>query len=80
MVNYVLIAVMFLHGGCMHVLGDMGFLQILGGKIEDLLGHWKYLLFYPLCGIVAAQSQVITSPHSAISMVGASGAIAGVWE
>jgi membrane associated rhomboid family serine protease len=69
---------MFLHGGWMHVLGNMLFLWVFGNKIEDLLGHGKYLVFYLLCGIVAALGQVIASPYSTIPMVGASGAIAGV--
>ena len=69
---------MFLHGGWMHVLGNMWFLWIFGDNIEDLLGHGKYLAFYLLCGIVAALGQVIANPYSTAPMVGASGAIAGV--
>jgi len=69
---------MFLHGGWMHVLGNMWFLWIFGDNIEDLLGHTKFLLFYLLCGTAAAAGQVIASPYSTIPMVGASGAIAGV--
>jgi len=69
---------MFLHGGWMHVLGNMWFLWIFGDNVEDLLGHAKYLLFYLLCGTAAAVGQVLTSPYSTVPMVGASGAIAGV--
>jgi membrane associated rhomboid family serine protease len=69
---------MFLHGGWLHVLGNMWFLWIFGDNIEDLLGHAKYLVFYLLCGMVAALGQVIASPYSTVPMVGASGAIAGV--
>ncbi len=69
---------MFLHGGWMHVLGNMLFLWVFGNRTEDLLGHGKYLLFYLLCGTVAALGQVIASPYSTVPMVGASGAIAGV--
>jgi len=69
---------MFLHGGWMHVLGNMWFLWIFGDNIEDLLGHTKYLAFYLLCGVAAALGQVISSPYSTVPMVGASGAIAGV--
>jgi membrane associated rhomboid family serine protease len=69
---------MFLHGGWMHVLGNMWFLWIFGDNIEDILGHAKYLLFYLLCGIGAAMTQVYFSPDSRVPMVGASGAIAGV--
>ncbi len=69
---------MFLHGGWMHVLGNLWFLWIFGDNIEDILGHGKYLLFYLLCGIAAAFTQVLMNPFSRIPMVGASGAIAGV--
>jgi membrane associated rhomboid family serine protease len=69
---------MFLHGGWMHVLGNMLFLWVFGNRIEDVLGHAKYLLFYLLCGIVAALGQVVADPYSTAPMVGASGAIAGV--
>ena len=69
---------MFLHGGWMHVLGNMWFLWIFGDNVEDILGHAKYLLFYLLCGMAAAFTQVFFSPYSRVPMVGASGAIAGV--
>ena len=69
---------MFLHGGWMHVLGNMWFLWIFGDNIEDILGHPKYLLFYLMCGIAAALTQVFFNPVSRVPMVGASGAIAGV--
>ncbi len=69
---------MFLHGGWLHVLGNMWFLWIFGDNIEDILGHGKYLLFYLVCGIAAAMSQVALNPDSRVPMVGASGAIAGI--
>src|SRR2546421_12874499 len=69
---------MFLHGGWMHVLGNMWFLWIFGDNIEDILGHGKYLGFYLLCGVVAAMTQVLFNAGSRVPMVGASGAIAGV--
>jgi membrane associated rhomboid family serine protease len=69
---------MFLHGGWMHVLGNMLFLWVFGNRVEDLLGHGKFLVFYLLCGIVAALGQVVADPYSTAPMVGASGAIAGV--
>jgi membrane associated rhomboid family serine protease len=69
---------MFLHGGWMHVLGNMWFLWIFGDNIEDILGHVKYLVFYLMCGIAAALTQVFFNPFSRVPMVGASGAIAGV--
>ncbi len=69
---------MFLHGGWLHVLGNMWFLWIFGDNIEDILGHGKYLLFYLACGIAAAMTQVLMNTESRVPMVGASGAIAGV--
>jgi len=69
---------MFMHGGWLHVLGNMWFLWIFGDNIEDILGHEKYLVFYLLCGVVAALTQVFFNFDSRVPMVGASGAIAGV--
>jgi membrane associated rhomboid family serine protease len=72
------ITAMFLHGGWLHVLGNMLFLWVFGDNIEDILGHAKFVVFYILCGVVAALAQVLLDPSSRIPMVGASGAIAGV--
>ncbi|HTT24293.1 MAG TPA: rhomboid family intramembrane serine protease [Candidatus Sulfotelmatobacter sp.] len=69
---------MFLHGGWMHVLGNMWFLYIFGDNVEDYLGHFKYLVFYVLSGLFAMATQVLINPHSNVPTVGASGAIAGV--
>lgn len=69
---------MFVHGGWLHVLGNMWFLYIFGDNVEDRLGHGMYLVFYLLCGVGAALSQTMLSPSSHMPMVGASGAIAGV--
>jgi membrane associated rhomboid family serine protease len=69
---------MFLHGGFMHLIGNMWFLWIYGDNVEDVLGHGKYVLFYLACGVAAALTQYFTSPESRVPMVGASGAIAGV--
>jgi membrane associated rhomboid family serine protease len=69
---------MFLHGGWMHVIGNMWFLWIFGDNIEDILGHAQYVVFYLLCGIAAAMTQVYFNSNSQVPMVGASGAIAGV--
>jgi rhomboid family protein len=69
---------MFLHGGFFHVAGNMLFLWIFGDNVEDYLGHFRYLVFYLVSGIVAALSQIILNPSSTIPTVGASGAIAGV--
>jgi membrane associated rhomboid family serine protease len=69
---------MFLHGSWMHVLGNMWFLFIFGDNIEDYLGHFKYLTFYLLAGLIAMGTQVAIYSHSNVPTVGASGAIAGV--
>jgi membrane associated rhomboid family serine protease len=73
-----LLTSMFLHGGFMHLIGNMWFLWIYGDNVEDILGHWKYLLFYLSCGVGAALVQVLAAPGSRVPMIGASGAIAGV--
>ncbi len=73
-----LITSMFLHGGWMHIVGNMWFLWIFGDNVEDSLGHGKYLLFYLLCGVAAALAQVAINPDSRVPTIGASGAIAGV--
>jgi membrane associated rhomboid family serine protease len=69
---------MFLHGGVMHLLGNMLYLWIFGDNVEDRFGHGRYLLFYVVCGVAAALAQALPDPHSEIPMVGASGAISGV--
>ncbi len=69
---------MFLHGGWMHLIGNMLYLWIFGNNIEDALGHGRYVAFYALCGIAAALTQALPHPESEIPMVGASGAISGV--
>lgn len=69
---------MFLHGGWMHIIGNMWFLWIFGDNVEDAFGHFKYLVFYFLCGIAAGLTQTAFSMGSRLPMVGASGAIAGV--
>src|SRR5262245_10312297 len=69
---------MFLHGGWLHILGNMLYLWIFGDNVEDYLGHVRYLLFYLGCGATAAIAQVAVNPNSLVPMIGASGAIAGV--
>src|SRR6185295_2276283 len=69
---------MFLHGSWSHVIGNMWFLWIFGDNIEDHLGHFKYIVFYVLCGLAAALGQVAIEPNSMLPTIGASGAIAGV--
>jgi membrane associated rhomboid family serine protease len=69
---------MFVHGGIAHIAGNLLFLWIFGDNVEDRLGHLRFLLFYLLCGFLAALSQLLLDPGSTVPMVGASGAIAGV--
>ena len=69
---------MFLHGGWLHLLGNMLFLWVFGDNVEDSLGHLRYLLFYLLAGVGAVALQVYIDQDGTIPMVGASGAIAGV--
>ena len=69
---------MFMHGGWMHLLGNMLYLWIFGDNVEDRFGKLKFLLFYLLCGIGATVAQVAVNPNSSIPNLGASGAIAGV--
>ena len=69
---------MFLHGGWMHIIGNMTYLYIFGDNIEERLGKLKFIIFYLITGIVAAFSQAIMDPMSTTPMIGASGAIAGV--
>jgi membrane associated rhomboid family serine protease len=69
---------MFLHGGFMHLAGNMLFLWIFGDNVEDAMGHARYLAFYFLCGIAAVLAQALGDAHSAYPIIGASGAISGV--
>ncbi len=69
---------LFLHGGFLHLLGNMLFLYIFGDNVEDKMGHFKYLVFYIICGFSAAIFQTLTNIHSTVPMIGASGAISGV--
>lgn len=73
-----LVTSQFLHGGFLHILGNMLFLWIFGNNIEDKLGHIKYIIFYITCGSLAALAQWFFSMQSGIPSLGASGAIAGV--
>ena len=72
------ITAMFIHGGWFHILGNMIFLWVFGDNVEDAIGHVSYLFFYLLAGIAAATAQIWVDSSSALPMVGASGAIAGV--
>jgi membrane associated rhomboid family serine protease len=72
-----LITSMFLHGGWLHLIGNMIYLWLFGRGVESALGSLRYLVFYLLCGVAAALTQAIIDPASEIPMLGASGAIAG---
>jgi len=69
---------MFLHGGWMHLIGNMLYLWIFADNVEDRFGHGRFVVFYLLCGVAAALAQALPDPDSKIPMVGASGAISGV--
>jgi membrane associated rhomboid family serine protease len=69
---------MFLHGGFMHIAGNMLYLWVFGNNVEDALGHLRFIVFYFLCGGLAAAAQIAMSASSPVPMIGASGAIAGV--
>jgi len=69
---------MFLHGGLMHIAGNMLFLWIYGDNVEDALGHWWFLAFYLACGFIADLAHIASNTNSVVPTVGASGAIAGV--
>jgi len=76
--SFSLLTSMFLHGGWMHLLGNMLYLWIFGNNIEDAMGHVRFIIFYILCGIIAAYTHALMDPGSTIPMIGASGAISGV--
>jgi membrane associated rhomboid family serine protease len=69
---------MFLHGGFLHILGNMLYLWIFGGNVEDRMGHLRYLVFYLLCGWSASYAHIWADAGSRVPSIGASGAIAGV--
>ena len=69
---------MFLHGGLLHVGGNMLYLWIFGDNVEDTLGHGRFLFFYLVSGVAAAVGQTLVSPMSSVPMIGASGAVSGV--
>ncbi|MFZ2198551.1 MAG: rhomboid family intramembrane serine protease [Thermodesulfovibrionales bacterium] len=77
--NYLsFLTTMFLHGGWLHFLGNMWFLRIFGSKVEDCMGHCRFLAFYLISGILASIFYIYFNPGSAMPVIGASGAIAGV--
>ena len=75
---YSIFSYMFLHGGFLHFGGNMLFLYVFGDNIEDYLGHFRYFLFYILCGVFSGLFHLILNPLSKVPTIGASGAIAGI--
>ena len=75
---YTMLTSMFMHGGILHIAGNMLFLWIFGDNLEDEMGHLRYLGFYLFCGLAAGLAQSMAAPDARVPMVGASGAIAGV--
>ncbi|HLT92684.1 MAG TPA: rhomboid family intramembrane serine protease [Woeseiaceae bacterium] len=75
---HTVVSSMFMHGSWLHLIGNMWFLWIFGGNVEDAMGRVRFAVFYLLSGLAAAAAQVATNPESPIPMVGASGAIGGV--
>ncbi len=73
-----IITTMFIHGGWLHILGNMWFFYLFGRSLEDRMGHFRFLVFYFLCGITASLTYIIFDFHSTVPSIGASGAIAGV--
>ncbi|MDO8705994.1 MAG: rhomboid family intramembrane serine protease [Sulfuricaulis sp.] len=69
---------MFLHGGWMHLIGNMLYLWIFGNNVEDAMGHVRFVIFYLLCGVAAVFAQSLPNVASTVPMIGASGAISGV--
>ncbi len=69
---------MFMHGGWLHIIGNMWFLWVFGDNVEDEMGPVRFVIFYLACGLAAAGAQIFTNPDSIVPMVGASGAIGGV--
>jgi len=78
LIQLTLLTSMFIHGGFLHLIGNMLYLWIFGNNIEDLLGPIKFLVFYLVCGLVAALAHILTEPGSVVPTVGASGAVSGV--
>lgn len=75
---YTLVTHMFMHGGWLHIIGNMWFLYIFGDNVEDSMGGFRFVVFYLICGLAAALTQMALNPDSGYPMVGASGAIGGV--
>jgi len=77
-VRWTILTAMFLHGGWMHLIGNMLYLWIVGDNVEEVLGRFRYILVYLACGLMASIAQIVANPDSVIPTLGASGAIAGL--
>ncbi len=75
---HTVVSSMFLHGGWLHIIGNMWFLWVFGNNVEDSMGHVRFVGFYLLCGVLAALAQILASRSSPAPLVGASGAISGI--
>ena len=73
-----LLTYMFIHGGWVHLIGNMLFLWVFGDNIEDAMGHMRFVMFYLMCGIFAALAHIFMLPNSDLPLIGASGAVAGI--
>jgi membrane associated rhomboid family serine protease len=73
-----LVTSLFLHGGFVHLIGNMIYLWVFGGAVEDALGHVRYLIFFVVCGVIGSLTHTMFFPHSAVPSIGASGSIAGI--
>ena len=76
--EFTVVTSMFLHGGFMHLIGNMLYLWIFGDNVEDSMGHTRFVLFYLLSGIAGAMAHAVAAPESVVPTIGASGAISGV--
>lgn len=73
-----LVTSLFLHGGFVHLIGNMIYLYVFGGAVEDALGHTRYLVFFVICGAIGSLTHTVLFPHSTVPSIGASGSIAGI--
>lgn len=77
-VGVTLVSSLFLHGGFVHLIGNMIYLWVFGGAVEDALGHTRYFFLYIACGVIGSLTHTILFPHSTVPSIGASGSIAGL--
>ena len=77
-VGITLVTSLFLHGGLVHLFGNMIYLWVFGGAIEETMGHLRYLVFFVVCGVIGSLTHTLLFPHSPVPSIGASGSIAGV--